>query len=195
VLARWGIAEPRLVAALCAAPAEVLRQAATLEEHLAAGRAIANPAGWLIEAVRGCYRPPAVPHSPPLPPSSPWPTAYPTAGPEPRSAGERGALSLVPAAEAAPAWTLQGEQDLWAAIQEELRDTTTPLNFQRWFAPTILLRHDRDALVVGVPGERERECLEHRLRGTVERAASAVLGHSLSISFEALAEDTAVSPS
>ncbi len=179
--------DERIVAELCAAPADVLRQAAMLGEHLAAGRAIANPAGWLIEAVRAHYRhmenesegmagatlhqDQPVARSTTLPgraSSSHQAQWVGTNGEE--DAGTHGAV----------------ERNIWDTVKGELRETTTAANFQRWFAPTVLVQSADDALVVGVPGERERAWLEHRLRGTVERAATTVLGRNLAISFVAV---------
>jgi len=157
VLARFGVTEPRLVAELCASPAEVLRQAAALQDHLDAGHAIANPAGWLIEAVRGGYQ------------------SAPDTSPAPRPEQQR-----PPQPPPAP------PTNAWEAVKGELQATTTEANFQRWFASTVLLRGDEATLIVGAPSEHDRDWLEHRLRGAVERAATVALGAQPAISFVTL---------
>ena len=50
----------------------------------------------------------------------------------------------------------------------------------------MLLRGDDAALIVGAPSEHDRDWLEHRLRGAVERAATVALGAQPAISFVTL---------
>lgn len=160
-----GIRNERLLSELTADPAEVVMQIERLQDELAR-KAVANPAGWLVEAIRGRYRP-----------------------------GEEGLDGVVGAAEADRAsdaashpggdaashheggtadTSPQGQA--WRSVCAELRGELTPENYGRWFAPAVAQSFSGNRLTVGVPDAFHLQWLDRRLRGAVERAAARVLG-------------------
>ncbi len=152
-----GIRNERLLAELAADPGEVLAQIDRLQQEVARG-AVANPAGWLVEAIRGRYR--LIDQS----------DQDGTAGTEQDVGGAilaRHSDSAVPA-------TPEGRA--WARVCAELRGELTPENYGRWFAPAVAQGYSGDRLTVGVPDAFHLQWLDRRLRGTIERAAARVLG-------------------
>ena len=57
---------------------------------------------------------------------------------------------------------------VWRAVLEEVRQTTTARNYDRWFAPTIGTNLDGHDLTVVVPTEMHRSWLDVRLRPRID---------------------------
>ena len=155
-----GIRNERLLTELTSDPGEVLAQIERLRQEVARG-AVANPAGWLVEAIRGRYRPADQDDD------------------APAIAGTGAALQDGSGAAGAPDGGITGatpEGRAWARVCAELRDELTPENYGRWFAPAVAQAYSGDRLTVGVPDAFHLQWLDRRLRNTIERAAARVLG-------------------
>jgi len=156
-----GIRNERLLAELTADPGEALAQIERLREEVARG-VVGNPAGWLVEAIRGRYRPADEAEA---------------ETPERTDAGVTATSQLgkssAPRAEGAAS---SPEDRAWARVCAELRGDITPENYRRWFAPAVAQGYTGDRLTVGVPDAFHLQWLDRRLRGAIERAAARVLG-------------------
>lgn len=159
-LGAYGIDSERLLSELVNDPDEVLRQIERLQQELERG-AVANPAGWLVEAIRGHYR---------LATEEPIHDAGPAQQSRESAAGARHANE--PAAPVTP----QGMA--WEMVCAELRAELTPENYRRWFATTTAVALRDDRLTVSVPDAFHLQWLDRRLRGAIERAAQRVLGET-----------------
>lgn len=156
-----GIRNERLLAELTADPGEALAQIERLREEVARG-VVGNPAGWLVEAIRGRYRPADEAEA---------------ETPERTDAGVTATSQLgkssAPRAEGAAS---SPEDRAWARVCAELHGDITPENYRRWFAPAVAQEYTGDRLTVGVPDAFHLQWLDRRLRGAIERAAARVLG-------------------
>lgn len=160
-----GIRNERLLAELTADPGEALAQIERLREEVARG-VVGNPAGWLVEAIRGRYRP-----------ADEDEDEAEAETPERTDAGVTATSQLgkssAPRAEGAAS---SPEDRAWARVCAELRGDITPENYRRWFAPVVAQGYTGDRLTVGVPDAFHLQWLDRRLRGAIERAAARVLG-------------------
>lgn len=154
-----GIRNERLLAELTADPGEALAQIERLQGEVTRG-VVGNPAGWLVEAIRGRYRLADEGGAPG------W------AGAETGAVGETAALSL--SHDEGAATTPEGRA--WARVCAELRGMVTPENYGRWFVPAIAQGYTGDRLTVGVPDAFHLQWLDRRLRGKIEAATTRVLG-------------------
>ncbi len=173
VLRTYGIRNVGVLAELAANPVEVFVQIERLQHELER-ETVANPAGWLVEAIRGRYR-----------------VGQEGTAPDP-SGVEHDALASSPhivstefpfhTQDGATTATTTGEvmsdspQEMaWRAVCAELRAELTPENYDRWFAPTVALSFADGRLVVGALNAFDAQWLDRRLRWTIERAAARVL--------------------
>lgn len=163
-----GIDNERLLAELTDDPSEALRQVERLRQEMERG-VVANPQGWLVEAIRGRYR---------VAGSTP---AHDDAAPVQHHGPERlaGASADEGPRDDDPAMSSTPEEMAWAMVRAELRAELTPENYQRWFVPTMAVALEDDRLTIGVPDAFHQQWLDRRLRGTIERAARRVLGETV----------------
>lgn len=65
----------------------------------------------------------------------------------------------------------------WRAALAEVRTSVTAENYERWFKPTSVIRHDekRNELFIAVPDAFHQQWLDRRLRGCIERALARVV--------------------
>jgi len=169
-LTAHGVKNSRLLKELTADPVETLRQIERLRETMAQG-AVLNPAGWLVEAIRGRYGDPRSDAPIPLPFLFDGVAAQ---GGGPTKANVFGARPAVddPANSTAPAEAPAGA---WARVCAELRATQTRDNYQRWFGPSCALGLVDGVLSVSVPDSFHQQWLDRRLRAAIERAAARCL--------------------
>jgi len=151
-----GIRGERLLTELAAEPGEALAQIERLRQEVARG-AVANPAGWLVEAIRGRYRLIDEDDAPEI------------------SGGQTGVTAGAPVSHDAPAATTP-EGQAWARVCAEVRGDITPENYGRWVAPVVPQDYTGDQLIVGVSDLSHQHWLDRRLRRTIERAAARALG-------------------
>lgn len=156
-LQAYGIDNDRLLSDLTDEPHEALLQIERLRQEIARG-VVANPAGWLVEAIRGRYRATLEASTLALE-IAPRPSLPTT--------GVRYDADVEPATPHGMAWEM---------VRAELRAELTPENYQRWFMPTTPVALEDDRLTVAVPDVFHLQWLDRRLRGTIERAAQRVLG-------------------
>jgi len=151
-----GIRSERLLTELAAEPGEALAQIERLRQEVARG-AVANPAGWLVEAIRGRYR---------LVDEDDAPETTGT---------QTGVTPGAPVShDAIGATTPEGQA--WARVCAEVRGDITPENYGRWVAPVVPQDYTGDQLTVGVSDLSHQHWLDRRLRRTIERAAARALG-------------------
>ena len=151
-----GIRGERLLTELAIEPGEALAQIERLRQEVARG-AVANPAGWLVEAIRGRYR---------LVDEDDMPEI---------SSSQVGVIAGAPVShDTAGAATPEGQA--WARVCAEVRGDITPENYGRWIAPVVPQDYTGDRLTVGVADPSHHHWLDRRLRRTIERAAARALG-------------------
>ncbi len=172
-LQAYGVRGERLLAELTANSNEVLAQVERLQDELERD-AVANPAGWLVQAIRDRYRLSTNPTMQGTQTPLPFPSDD---GQDVRSHDDRAqntAGTDDTANAGGDAMTLEGTA--WASICAELRVELTPENYERWFVPTIALSYVGTRLTVGVPDPFHQQWLDRRLRAIVERVTARVLG-------------------
>ncbi len=169
-LTAHGVKNSRLLKELTADPAETLRQIERLRETMAQGDVL-NPAGWLVEAIRGRYGDPRSDAPTPLPFLF---DGVADEGSIQTKANVFDARASVddPADSTAP---LESPEGAWARVCAELRATQTRDNYQRWFGPSCALDLVEDVLSVSVPDSFHQQWLDRRLRAAIERAAARTL--------------------
>jgi hypothetical protein len=151
-----GIRGERLLTELAAEPGEALAQIERLRQEVARG-AVANPAGWLVEAIRGRYRLVDEDNAPQT------------------SGDQTGVMAGTPVShDVTGATTPEGQA--WARVCAEVRGDITPENYGRWVAPVVPQDYTGDRLTVGVADPSHQHWLDQRLRRTIERAAARALG-------------------
>ena len=151
-----GIRSERLLTELAAEPGEALAQIERLRQEVARG-AVANPAGWLVEAIRGRYR-------------------LVNEGDAPDVSGVQTVVTVgAPVSHDETAATTP-EGQAWARVCAEVRGDITPENYGRWVAPVVPQDYTGDQLTVGVADPSHQHWLDRRLRRTIERAAARALG-------------------
>jgi len=172
-LQAYGVRGERLLAELTADPGEVLAQVERLQDELERD-AVANPAGWLVQAIRDRYRLSAGPIMQGM--KAPLPFS----GDDGQDARPHDDLARNTAGtddtatEGGEVMTSHGTA--WDSIRAELRVELTAENYERWFAPTVALSYVGTRLTIGVPDAFDQQWLDRRLRATVERVVARVLG-------------------
>jgi len=151
-----GIRGERLLSELAAEPGEALAQIERLRQEVARG-AVANPAGWLVEAIRGRYRLIDEDDAPAV------------------SSAQTGVTAGAPVSHDATAATTP-EGQAWARVCAEVRGDITPENYGRWITPVVPQDYTGGRLTVGVADPSHQHWLDQRLRRTIERAAARALG-------------------
>ena len=77
---------------------------------------------------------------------------------------------------------MQPEQ-VWQAALGQLQLEMPKTTFDTWVRGTSLLTHEDDAYVVSVNNAYAKDWLENRLRGTVRRTLSGIIGRSADVRF------------
>jgi len=172
----YGVRGERLLAELTADPSEALAQVERLQDELERD-AVANPAGWLVQAIRDRYRLSAGPTTHVMQALLPFTGDD---GQDVRSHDDRvqNTADMDDTANEGEE-VMTPEETAWASICAELRVELTPENYQRWFAPTVALSYVGTRLTVGVPDPFHQQWLDRRLRAIVERVAARVLGDTV----------------
>ncbi len=172
-LQAYGVRGERLLAELTADPTEVLAQVERLQDELERD-AVANPAGWLVQAIRDRYRLSAGSIMQGIQALLPF-SGDNEQDARPHDERTRNTADTDDRAnEGGEVMTSHGTA--WDSIRAELRVELTPENYQRWFAPTVALSYVGTRLTVGVPDPFHQQWLDRRLRAIVERVATRVLG-------------------
>jgi len=172
-LQAYGVRGERLLAELTVDPGEVLAQVERLQDELERAT-VANPAGWLVQAIRDRYRLSASPTMQGM--KAPLPFSG-DDGQDVRSHDDLArntAGTDDTATEGGEVMTSHGTA--WDSIRAELRVELTAENYERWFAPTVALSYVGTRLTIGVPDAFDQQWLDRRLRATVERVVARVLG-------------------
>ena len=73
---------------------------------------------------------------------------------------------------------------LWQQTLDQLRFQMTRPTFDTWLRQTEVLSWEEDKLVIKVQSEAAQAWLENRLKETIERALSSVVGEICSVHFE-----------
>lgn len=82
----------------------------------------------------------------------------------------------------------------WKATLGELELQMTRATFNTWLKDTCLLTCDDDVFVIGVRNDYAKDWLENRLRDTILRTLSAIVGHTAEIRFVVWADDLIKQP-
>ena len=78
------------------------------------------------------------------------------------------------------------DEAIWAETQSTLRHQMARATYDALIQGTKLLGRENGIYVIGVQSEMAKEWLENRLRGTVQRALSSVLGVTVEVEFRLL---------
>ena len=76
------------------------------------------------------------------------------------------------------------DQELWARIQQKLKEHLGLQRYAIWFNETVLMELGADALVVGVPNVVIKEYLQERYSASVSEASGELLGRAVQVKFE-----------
>ncbi len=82
----------------------------------------------------------------------------------------------------------------WKATLGELELQMTKATFNTWLKDACLLTCDDDVYVIGVRNDYAKDWLENRLRDTILRTLTAIVGHALEIRFVVWADDLIKQP-
>jgi chromosomal replication initiator protein len=74
-------------------------------------------------------------------------------------------------------------QQLWAAVQDELRFQLAKPSYETWLKNTILLAADGQRFQVGVPSKLAKDWLEDRFSGLIRETLQAVTGADVEVDF------------
>ncbi|MCL4263846.1 MAG: chromosomal replication initiator protein DnaA [Anaerolineae bacterium] len=77
----------------------------------------------------------------------------------------------------------------WKATLGELELQMTKATFNTWLKDACLLTCDDDVFVIGVRNDYAKDWLENRLRDTILRTLSTIVGHTVDIRFVVWADD------
>lgn len=82
----------------------------------------------------------------------------------------------------------------WKATLGELELQMTKATFNTWLKDACLLTSDDDVFVIGVRNDYAKDWLENRLRDTILRTLSTIVGHTVDIRFVVWADDLIKQP-
>jgi chromosomal replication initiator protein len=89
-------------------------------------------------------------------------------------------------------WTLMGlqgvddsvnQEQIWAAVQDELRFQLARPSYETWLRNTVLLSADGSIFRVGVPSKLAKDWLEDRFAGLIQETLQAVTGSEVEVDF------------
>jgi len=77
----------------------------------------------------------------------------------------------------------------WNATINAIRESVPTTQFQNWFKPLTLIRHDETSIVLGVPSRFHEEWLKSHYFGQISQAIKKQCGSDLQLEFEVLVRD------
>lgn len=75
------------------------------------------------------------------------------------------------------------QQQIWAAVQDELRFQLARPSYETWLKNTVLLSTDGTTFRVGVPSKLAKDWLEDRFAGLIQETLQAVTGTEVEVDF------------
>ena len=75
------------------------------------------------------------------------------------------------------------QQQIWNAVQEELRFQLAKPSYETWLKNTTLLSADGSIFRVGVPSKLAKDWLEDRFAGLIQETLQAVTGNEVEVDF------------
>ncbi|MGQ9567956.1 MAG: chromosomal replication initiator protein DnaA [Anaerolineae bacterium] len=76
-----------------------------------------------------------------------------------------------------------GPEEAWTAALGELQVLMTPATFNTWLRDCCLLAYEDGTFVLGVPNAFARDWLDNRLRSTITRTLTGIMGRSVEVRF------------
>src|SRR5207245_4583839 len=75
------------------------------------------------------------------------------------------------------------QDQIWAAVQDELRFQLARPSYETWLKNTTLLSADGSIYRVGVPSKLAKDWLEDRFAGLIQETLQAVTGNEVEVDF------------
>ncbi|MBO0683045.1 MAG: chromosomal replication initiator protein DnaA, partial [Candidatus Dormibacteraeota bacterium] len=75
------------------------------------------------------------------------------------------------------------QEQIWAAVQDELRFQLARPSYETWLRNTVLLSADGSIFRVGVPSKLAKDWLEDRFAGLIQETLQAVTGSEVEVDF------------
>jgi chromosomal replication initiator protein len=75
------------------------------------------------------------------------------------------------------------QDQIWAAVQDELRFQLARPSYETWLKNTVLLSADGGIFRVGVPSKLAKDWLEDRFAGLIQETLQAVIGAEVEVDF------------
>src|SRR5438309_1268973 len=75
------------------------------------------------------------------------------------------------------------QDQIWSAVQEELRFQLAKSSYETWVKPTSLLEHEGTTYRIGVPSKFAKDWLEDRFGGLIQETLQAVTGDDVHVDF------------
>jgi chromosomal replication initiator protein len=75
------------------------------------------------------------------------------------------------------------QDQIWAAVQDELRFQLARPSYETWLKNTVLLSADGSIFRVGVPSKLAKDWLEDRFAGLIQETLQAVIGAEVEVDF------------
>ena len=75
------------------------------------------------------------------------------------------------------------QDQIWSAVQEELRFQLAKSSYETWVKPTSLLEHEGSTYRIGVPSKFAKDWLEDRFGGLIQETLQAVTGDDVHVDF------------
>jgi len=82
-----------------------------------------------------------------------------------------------------PTITAKGLADVWGAVLGDLRETTTPGNYQRWLSHARLLDYAEGVVTVGVPNSMTLEQVQQRFAPLLRWELADALGEPVTVRY------------
>ena len=75
------------------------------------------------------------------------------------------------------------QEQIWSAVQEELRFQLAKPSYETWLKNTSLLSADGNTFLIGVPSKLAKDWLEDRFAGMIQETLQAVTGNEVELDF------------
>ena len=75
------------------------------------------------------------------------------------------------------------QEQIWSAVQEELRFQLAKSSYETWVKPTSLLDQEGDTYRIAVPSKFAKDWLEDRFGGLIQETLQAVTGGEVEVNF------------
>jgi chromosomal replication initiator protein len=75
------------------------------------------------------------------------------------------------------------QDQIWSAVQEELRFQLAKSSYETWVKPTSLLEQEGSTFRIGVPSKFAKDWLEDRFGGLIQETLQAVTGDDVRVDF------------